>query len=622
MAATPREDPTIGQDSLGKALRRNASPARLGGLLRRGAGILRQQGPQQLWREILYRYRLATGGDYWPYHADIPLRREVRAQRRAEFAYRPLISVVVPLYNPPLRHLQDLLHSVCGQTYTEWELILVDGSSQGQAENHRLVQRYREKNPRVRYTRLYKNQGIAANTNLGIAESEGDYLLLLDHDDVLAIGALYEVAKAINETGADLLYSDEAVLSHDLKKLFAFHFKPDFGPDTLRGCNYITHLCAFSYRLLESVGGTEQEGLDGAQDYDLILRLSEKAQCIHHIPKVLYYWRRHENSTAKDILQKPEAVKAGEMALQSHLGRVSLDGEAMSLAGCPGAYRVRYEVWGRPLVSILIPNSDHVEDLHRCVESIYQRAGYTRYEVLILDNNSSDPATESYYLEAEARHGTLRVLRYKGGFNFAAICNFGVARCVGDHILLLNNDIQITSEDFVREMLSYSQRPDVGAVGALLYYPDDKVQHAGLFIGIGGTAGVNHKGHLRGNGGDMYRLRTTQNLCAVTGAALMVKRSLYEEVGGMDAGHFAIAFNDVDFCLKLWQRGYWNVYTPFAEAYHYESKSRGYDLSGPAKIRFDGEAAHFREKYAALLQKGDPFYNPHLTLRHENYGLR
>ncbi|MDL2252550.1 glycosyltransferase family 2 protein [Ruminococcaceae bacterium OttesenSCG-928-I18] len=622
MAYGQRDDPTQGPDSIGKAVRRNLSPGRIAHMFGRAFGTLFRQGPQQLWREVVYRYRLASGKDFWPYHADIPLRRETRAQKKKVFPFMPLISVIVPLYNTPLEYLRELLDSVRRQSYAEWELILVDGSDKGHAERQSLLRRYGDKDTRIRYTKLYKNAGIAGNTNLGIAESEGDYLLLLDHDDVLAPGALYEVAKAINDTGADMVYSDEAVLDSELKHLHAFHFKPDFGPDTLRGCNYITHLCAFSYHLLESIGGREREGFDGSQDYDLILRLSEKAKKIHHIPKVLYYWRRHENSTAKDILQKPEAVKAGQRALQEHLERVNLDGTVQVQEGYPGAYRVTYEVWGNPLVSILIPSSDHVEDLHRCIESIYERAGWHRFEVLVIDNNSKDPATESYYLDAEARHGTLRVLRYKGGFNFAAICNFGVARCAGDHILLLNNDIELMGEGFVREMLSYSQRPDVGAVGALLYYPDACVQHAGLFIGIGGTAGVNHKTHKRGSGGAMYRLCTTQNLSAVTGAALMVKRSLYEEVGGMDEEQFAVAFNDVDFCLKLREKGYWNVFTPFAEAWHFESKSRGYDEEGPAKERYDREAANFTGKYAALLEAGDPFYNPHLTLKFENYGLR
>ncbi len=623
MPNSVREDPTKGPDSMGKALRRNLSFARLRHMMDRAVKTAKQDGLQQLWREYLYRYRLSTGGDFWFYHADLPLAKETRAQKKAIFPEMPVFSIVVPLYNTPLRYLEELLQSVRKQSYIHWELILVDGSDDALMERRKaMILRISEKDVRVRHTRLFQNNGIAGNTNLGLAESGGDFIILLDHDDALAPGALYEVCKAYNETKADLIYSDEAVLSGDLKHLHAFHFKPDFGPDTLCGCNYITHLCAFSSRLLESIGGSEREGFDGAQDYDLILRLSEKATKIHHIPKILYYWRRHENSTAKDILQKPDAIEAGRRALQEHLERQSLDGTVSVQKNYPGSYRVHYEVWGRPLISVLIPNADHIEDLHRCIESLYKKAGWTRFEVLVLDNNSRDAATESYYVEAEARHGTLRVLRYKGDFNFSAICNFGVARCVGDHILLLNNDTEIISDGFLREMVSYSQRPDVGAVGSLLYYPDDCVQHAGLFIGIGGTAGVNHKTHKRGSGGSMYRICTTQNMSAVTGASLMIKRNLYEKIGGFDEENFAVAFNDVDFCLRLQEAGYWNVFTPFAEAYHYESKSRGYDNEGPSAKRYRSEAHRFKQKYAALLQAGDPFYNPHLTLKFENYGLR
>ncbi len=617
------EDPTKGVDSVGKAVRRNLSFARFRHAAKRAASTVKQDGFEQLWREFLFRYRLSTGGDFWFYHADIPLRKETRAQRKTVFPSMPLLSVAVPLYNTPLRYLEDLLKSVRKQSYANWELVLADGSNDDLFEKRQaMILKLCQKDRRIHYLPLAQNSGIAGNTNCALAECQGEFLLLLDHDDTLAPGALFEVVKAHNETGADLIYSDEAVLDAALKHLHAFHYKPDFSPDSLRGCNYITHVCVFSRRLLESVGGCERDGFDGAQDYDLILRLSENASCIHHIPKVLYYWRRHENSTAQDIAQKPDAIDAGRRALQEHLERQGLDGTVLAQEEYPGSYRVHYEVWGRPLISVLIPSSDHTEDLHRCVESLYANAGWTRFEVLVLDNNSRDAATESYYVEMEARHGTLRVLRYKGDFNFSAICNFGVARCVGDHILLLNNDTEIISGDFLREMVSYSQRPEVGAVGALLYYPDNCVQHAGLFVGIGGTAGVNHKTHKRGSGGAMYRLCTTQNMSAVTGAALMIKRNLYEKMGGLDEENFAVAFNDVDFCLRLQEAGYRNVFTPFAEAYHYESKSRGYDDEGPSAQRYRREAVHFKQKYAALLDAGDPFYNPHLTLKFENYGLR
>lgn len=622
MPQQKNNDPTTGVDSLGKAVRRNLAPARVGLLAKRFFSTLRHQGWQAAGREIGYRYRLATHKEVWRYRADIPLRKELRAQRKATFGWMPTISVAVPLYNTPLRYLQPMIESVRKQSYANWQLILVDGSDRDHPQVGQMAADFEAKDSRITYVKLYKNSGIANNTNIALAEATGEYVLLLDHDDVLQPNALYEVVKAVNEQGAELVYSDEIVLDSALEKLGEYHFKPDYGPDTLRGCNYITHLCAFSKELLDRAGGGESSRYDGAQDYDLILRLSEHARTIAHIPKALYFWRRHENSTARDILQKPYALEAGAEALRAHLSRLGIAGTVKSQPLHSGSYHIRYEIIDTPLVSVLIPNMDHVEDLQRCLDALYAASGWPHMEVLVLENNSRLPQTQEFYAAAQNSYPNLQVLHYEGGFNFAAICNFGVQHANGQHILLLNNDTQPLGQEFVREMLSYSQRPDVGAVGALLYYPDDTVQHAGLFVGIAGTAGVNHKGHTRGDGGDLFRLCTTQNISAVTGAALMVKKDLYTTAGGMDEKNFAVAFNDVDFCLKLRELGYWNVFTPFAEAYHFESKSRGYDTEGPAKQRFDKEAAAFRQKYAAFLQKGDPFYNPHFTLKDESYGYR
>lgn len=616
-------DPTTGVDSLGKALRRNLSFQRIGQLAGRMFATLRERGFQAAAREAGFRYQLATHGEVWKYRADIPLKRELKQQRKAVFEQMPLVSVVVPMYNTPENHLVQLIKSVEKQSYQNWELILADGSDNPLCRSSAIAAKAGVKDMRIRYINLAGNLGISGNTNAGFGQSKGSWITLLDHDDVIQPNALYEIVKAINETGADLIYSDEVVLDGSLKRLHEFHFKPDYAPDTLRGCNYITHLCAFSFRLLESVGGKENPEYDGAQDFDLILRLSEKAQKIVHIPKVLYFWRRHEQSTASGIEQKPQALMAGKAAVQSHLERVKLEGEAQAQKEHSGSYRVDYKVWGNPLVSILIPSKDHTDDLERCLDSLYKYAGWENFEVLVLDNNSSDPVTEAFYEQAEKTYPNLHVHRYRPkGFNFAGVCNFGASRAKGSQLLLLNNDLEVIGDNFISEMLCYSQRPDVGAVGAMLYYPDDTVQHAGLIIGIGGTAGVSHKGHPRGNGGDMFRLCTTQNVSAVTGAALMVKKSLYEQAGGMDEENFAVAFNDVDFCLKLRNMGLWNVFTPFAQAYHYESKSRGYDVEGEAKTRFDREAAAFRSIHRDILENGDPFYNPHFTLKTENFALK
>mgnify|MGYP003734477045 FL=1 len=429
------------------------------------------------------------------------------------------------------------------------------------------------------------------------------------------------MAAAARATGAQLVFSDEIVLDETLKHLGEYHFKGGYGPDTLRGCNTITHLCAFSRALLQKAGGERPE-YDGAQDYDLILRLTEQTKKIHHIPKVLYFWRRHGGSTAGTIEQKPQAVAAGKAAIESHLARVGLEGAVSAQPGHPGAYRVYYRVKGQPLVSVLIPSSDHSADLAKCLAALYAKGGWPLMEVLVLDNNSSDMATAAYYEEAKKTYPQLRVLEYSGSFNYAAINNFGAEMAMGDHLLLLNNDVEVISDGFVEEMLGYSQRRDVGAVGAKLLYPDATVQHAGLMVGIGGTAGASHKGHEADNGGDMFRLCTTQNVSAVTAAALMVKRPLYEALGGLDAERFAVAYNDVDFCLRLREQGLNNVFTPFATAWHYESKSRGLDTEGPARQRHDREAEALRKRHPGIFAAGDPFYNPHFTLETENFALR
>ena len=301
-----------------------------------------------------------------------------------------------------------------------------------------------------------------------------------------------------------------------------------------------------------------------------------------------------------------------------------MTGRVESIPGSPGGYHTRYDVTRPGRVTVLIPNKDHSEDLARCLESLYRNAGWDDLEVLVLDNNSTQAETFACYGRAQQQYPNCRVLTYKGGFHFSAINNFGARHATGEHLLLLNNDIQVETPGFVRELLSYSQRPDVGAVGAKLFYPDGTIQHAGVFIGLGGSAGHSHKGHPRDSGGDMYRLATTQNMCAVTGACLMVKKELYDRFGGLDEENFAVAYNDVDFCLRLWQSGLLNVMTPCAAAVHHESKSRGDDTraGGEKQARYEREKARFCARYAGLMQQGDPYYNPHFTLLYENYGYK
>lgn len=607
------------QDSVGGMAKRLLNPAHLRDLATRSVHTLREQGAEQLWRDVKFRVGLALHHDDWRHRADLPLRRELKAQRAAALQ-GPQISIIVPLYNTPAKFFDEMLNSVVRQTYTNWELVLLDASD----ADKRLERRLPKQVPGTIVYECIENGGIAANTTRGFTLAHGDFIALLDHDDVLYPNALFEVVQTLQSTGADFVYSDEIVLSADLKQLGGYHFKPNFAPDYLRGVNFITHLAVFSRPLLDAAGAYESKEFDGAQDHDLILRLTEKAHRIEHIKKVLYIWRGHAGSTAAGMEAKPYAIAAGERAIDAQLQRLGLPGRAMAVPDAPGAFQVRYELTGHPKISVLIPNKDHTDDLDRCLTSLYKNAGYDNFEVIVIENNSTDPSTFAYYKTLHDKFPTCWVVTFEGHgpFNFSAINNFGVSFAEGEHLLLLNNDIEILSHDFLRELLSYSQRPDVGAVGAKLYYPDDTIQHAGVLMGINGSAGHSHKSYPRTAVGDMYRLVTTQDYMAVTGACLMTKASLYRECGGLDEEKFAVAYNDVDYCLKLWQKGLLNVYTPRAEAYHYESKSRGLDTLSENARRYEREKANFYAKYQQYIDNYDPYYNPHFNNLFENFGLK
>ena len=612
-------------DSVGGMAKRLLNPAHLSDLARRSAATLKEQGAEQLWRDVTFRVGLAFHHDSWQHRADLPLRRELKAQR-AEYADGkpgPVVSVVVPLYNTPEKFFGQMLASVQKQTYPHWQLVLVDASDAAHAAFSTHASKAAAKDPRILYKKV-ENGGIAANTTAGFALAAGEYIALLDHDDVLYPNALYESVKTLQSQGAELVYSDEIVLSADLKQLGGYHFKPDFAPDYLRGVNFITHLAVFSRALLDRAGAYESSEYDGAQDHDLMLRLTEQTtrDKIAHIKKVLYIWRGHAGSTAAGMEAKPYALAAGVRAIDAQLKRLNLPGKAMQVEGAPGAFQVRYELTGHPLVSVMIPNKDHIDDLDRCLKSLYANAGYDNFEVLVIENNSEQQETFAYYKTMPERYPNSRVVTYVGPFNFSAVNNLGARFAKGEHLLLLNNDIEVLSHDFLRELLSYSQRPDVGAVGAKLYYPDDTIQHAGVIMGINGSAGHSHKSYPRKAVGDLYRLVTTQDYMAVTGACLMTKTELYRAAGGLDEAKFAVAYNDVDYCLKLWQKGLLNVYTPRAEAYHYESKSRGLDTTPENAARYAREKANFYTKYHEYIDHYDPYYNPHFNNLFENFGLK
>lgn len=548
----------------------------------------------------------------------------ISAQRReqeenAQFPKDIKFSVLVPLYNTPESFLKAMIESVQAQTYKNWELCLADGSDKEHSFVGEICKKYADGDRRIKYEKLERNLGISENTNACIRMATGEYIALFDHDDLLHPSALYEVMRAICGHGADFIYTDENTFSEEPRDAYNPHFKPDFSPDTLRSYNYICHLSAFSRELLDSVGYFRSE-YDGSQDYDLILRLTEKAKKVFHIRKILYYWRAHKNSVAQDVGAKPYTVTAAKKALAAHLERCGLKGEVLD-SSVPTTYHIKYEIDGNPLISVIIPNKDHTDDLDICLKSLYEKTSYKNFEVIIVENNSTEKETFEYYEAIAQKHGNVKIVKWEGNFNYSAINNFGVNYAKGEFILLLNNDVEIINGSCLEEMLMFAQRKDVGAVGAKLYYSDDTVQHAGVILGLGGTAGHAHKHFGRSHPGYMARASIAQNLSACTAACLMMRRDVFDEVGGLDE-NFEVAFNDVDLCMKIRKKGYLVVFTPYAELYHYESKSRGND-STPEKLeRFRGEIDRFKEKWQKQLDDGDPYYNPNLTLTRDDFSLK
>ena len=544
---------------------------------------------------------------------------ERKFQEETRFPKDIKFSILVPLYNTPPQFLTAMMQSVLDQTYPNWELCLADGSDGDHREVGEICRKWAKKDARILYRKLEKNLGISGNTNACIDMASGDYIALFDHDDLLHPAALYEDMKAICERNADFIYTDENTFHDTPEDAYQPHFKPDFAPDTLRANNYICHFTVFRRDLLEKAGGGFRSEFDGSQDFDMVLRLTEQAQHIVHIPKVLYYWRAHKNSVAENVAAKPYVIDAAKKAISEHLQRVGLEGEVLDSV-VPSMYRLKYKIHGEPLISILIPNMDHREDLKRCVDSIRNLSPWPNYEIIIIENNSREEETFAYYQELK-QDARIRVVEWDGPFNFSAINNFGFRAAKGDHILLLNNDTEVISPDWLQEMLMYSQRSDVGAVGAKLYYPDHTIQHAGLGIGLLTLAGHYHR-HFDGNHpGYMGRLIYAQDLSGVTAACMMLPRHVYEEMNGLDES-FEVAFNDVDLCMRIRQAGYLIVFTPFAELWHYESKSRGLDEAPEKRARFVGEVTRFQKRWARELAAGDPYYNPNFSLDKEDFSIR
>ena len=566
--------------------------------------------------------------DLW-IRAQEPCAKERRRQRACSFTDRPKFSVVIPLYNTPREFLKEIMDSVLNQTYTNVELCLADGSTDDGVEQY--IKRHYAKERRIRYCRLKKNRGISENTNAAIRLATGDFIVFSDHDDVLTLDAMYEMAKVINEVPqTDVIYTDEDKVNRKGTAYFAPHFKPDFSMELLCCNNYICHLFAVRRDILEQVGMLDS-AYDGAQDYDFVLRCCEKASCIRHIPKVLYHWRTHPQSTAGNPASKQYAFEAGRRAVEAHYERVGIQASVESTEML-GRYRSRFVIQGEPLVSILIPNKDQAETLKRCLDSIQEKTTYHNYEILIIENNSEEAETEAYYQELEKTASSdpklqqggsprLRILRYAGTFNYAAIHNFAVPYARGEYLVLLNNDTEIKSENWLEEMLGLCQKPETGAVGAKLYYPDGTIQHAGVVIGLCGVASHLFVGAGGDRDGYAGRLVSVQDYSAVTAACMMTKKALWEQVGGMEEA-LAVAYNDIDYCLKLRQAGYHIVFTPYAELTHYESKTRGLEDTEQKRQRLQREADLFAKRWSEQMEAGDPFYNPNLSLTRTDCALR
>lgn len=543
----------------------------------------------------------------------LPPQSVLAAQRAKNTALWPVISICVPLYNTPEEYLRALLDSVLTQSCGNWQLCLADASDTQHAYVSAIAQGTGD--ARVLYVKI-ENEGISANTNAAARLATGDYLALADHDDVLAPHAVYWLAKTAHETGAGFLYSDEALFTTDIRRPATGHFKPDFAPDYLNCCNYICHLSAFRRALFWQLGGLDS-ACDGSQDHDLFLKLSELAPPVH-IPKVLYYWRVHAQSTSGGTAAKPYVAEAAKRAVAAHLTRIGAQGTVKD-GLFPSTYKVEYALTREPLVSILIPSKDHIADLDKTLTSVFEKTTYSNYEIIVIENNSELPETFAYYDRLTAAHANCRVARYPDtGFNFSAINNFGRKQAKGGYILLLNNDVEVQNGAWLTEMLSLGLQNGVGIVGAQLLYPDGTLQHGGVITGLGGFAGHSHKYARANASGYMFRIATVQNFSAVTAACMLVRASVYDELNGLDEA-FAVAFNDVDFCLRARAAGYRVVYTPYAVLTHYESKSRGLDEKDPTKrARFDGERALLHNRYGdALLH--DPYYNPNLTLDREDF---
>lgn len=591
---------------------------------KKGLRYWKSQGSAAMVGKIVSKVKTASTREIpyqkWILH-HLPGNKELEKQRKTVFDYQPKISIVIPLYKTPEKYLRQLVDTVKAQTYPNWELCLSDGSGED-SPIRKLLESLEASDKRIRVIHNEKQLQISENTNAAIQAATGEYIAFADHDDELTPNALFECVKVLNEKKQTrILYSDEDKMSMDGHKFFQPHFKPDYNPDLLCTVNYICHLFVVDKNVIQEVGMLRSE-FDGAQDYDFIFRCIEavKSEEIFHIPKILYHWRCHEDSTAENPESKTYAFEAGKRAIEEHYKRTGIQAEVLQ-GEFLGLYRTRF-IWDHdPLISIIIPNKDHTEDLKRCIDSIDQKSTYRNYEYIIVENNSTEEKTFQFYKKLEAENPKAHVVYWDREFNYSAINNYGATFAKGEYILLLNNDTEIINEDCLEQLLGYCMRSDVGAVGARMYYEDDTIQHAGVVIGFGGIAGHCFVLQPRGTTGYCHRIICAQDYSAVTAACMMVKRSAFDQVGGLTE-ELAVAFNDIDFCMKLRSAGYLIVYNPYAELYHYESKSRGLEDTPEKVARFNKEIQIFERRWPDIMRDGDPYYNPNLTLKSQDFSLK
>lgn len=551
-----------------------------------------------------------------------PNEARLKEQRDYKFASNYKFSILIPVYRPDVKFFTLMLDSIVAQTYDNWQVCLADGSGEGYTVEN-VVKPYAEKygEDKVKYIKLENNLGIAENTNAAMRMADGDFIVFGDHDDELHPTALFECMRELERyPQADFIYSDEDKIIEATGHHTEAHFKSDLNMELLRSNNYICHLSVVKKSLADKVGVLYTQ-FNGSQDHDYVLRCVEKAECVRHIPRILYHWRINDNSTAKSASTKTYANTAGVNAVSAHLKRMGIDGEVKN-GVAPGFYDIRYKLTEEPLVSVIIPNKDHLDDLTRCLESMENVNNYHNVEYIVVENNSVLEDTFEGYKELEKKYGDkFKLVKWDGIFNYSAINNFGARYAKGEYILLLNNDTSVIEPDSLRCMLAQCQRAEVGIVGAKLLYDDDTVQHAGVIIGYQGVAG--HA--FTGIGDDVYgyfaRAVLSQELSAVTAACLLTKRSVFDEVGGLDES-FEVAFNDIDYCMKVRAAGYKIIYDPHAKLHHYEYKSRGAEDTGKKQERFGGEIMHFIDKWRAALIAGDMYYNPNLELVGELYTIK